>query len=313
MLDRLICLRSLSALLVAVPLLTVTAQRPARAQAQSQNEKEDASDEGGGSEDEDAAKPDPDQPLVTAGGNYALVNYPLSEVERTLLIPQGVIEAELLYQADLSKDIAFDTNTLTLFARYGVTQLVNARAAFTFDATSPDSAEGVSKDKTKILFLEGEAAIVYDLVDVRAGIDVDFTSSDRTLFDINVGLPVKYRLSNKLALIGLERILTIHTKARVDGGSTTPDLNISLAGELVLIPPLAIILRATLQLVNADGDNRSLPIDLTVQYSVARQFDIGLGLTLTNVAPPSTMVSSSAPSPGALDGRALHLFVQGRL
>jgi hypothetical protein len=312
MLDRLICFRSLSALLVAVPLVTLPALRPAFAQAQSQNEKEDASDEGGGSEDEDAAKPDADQPLVTAGGNYALPNYPLSEVERTLLIPQGVIEAQLRYDADLSKDVAFDTNTLTLIARYGVTQMINARAAFAFDATSR-SIEGVDAAKTKILFLEGEGAIVYDLIDVRAGVDIDFTDSDRTLFDINVGLPIKYRISDKLALIGLERILVIHTKARSDGGSTTPDLDISLAGEFAPIPPLAIILRATLQLVNIDGDNRTLPVELTVQYAVHRQFDIALGVTLTNIAPPSTTVNAMSISPGALDGRALHLYVQGRL
>jgi hypothetical protein len=313
MLDRLISFRSLCALLVAVPLLTVPGLRPAFAQAQSQNEKEDASDEGGGSEEEDAAKPDPDQPLVTAGGNYSLANYPLSEVARTLLIPQGVVEAQLFYQADLSKDVAFDTNTLTFFARYGITQMINARAAFTLDATSHDLGEGQSVPKTKILFLEGEATIVYDLLDVRAGVDINFTSSDKTLFDINVGLPVKYRLSDKLAVIGLEHILVLHTDA-VEGGSKTPDLIISIAGELAPIPPLAIILRATLLLVNADGDKRNLPIDLTVQYAVARQFDIGLGLTLTNVAPPSIPTGSGTSiSPGALDGRALHLYVQGRL
>src|SRR5215470_15769984 len=96
MLARLLTIRTLAMLLLAVPATLVPSHR---AQAQSK-EAEDASDEGGEGEEESAA-PDPNQPVVTAGGNYDIEHIPLSEVQRTLLIPQNGLELQLLYSFDI--------------------------------------------------------------------------------------------------------------------------------------------------------------------------------------------------------------------
>lgn len=302
MLARMNSIRLLASLLLAVPAVMVPGQSRAFAQAKDAAENEDASDEGGEGEE---AKIDPDQPLVTAGGNYGVRNEPLQEVMRTLLQPDGGLELRLDWFADLSSGIEFKTHTFDLLAQYGVTPTNTVRAEASIVAAAPDGAPF----KQKIITLEDEQAIVYDLLDVRVGVQIPLEPD--TQFDITLGLPFKYRLSNKIAVQGLERIIAIHTKS-VGGSTPSPDLTFSIAGQLQILDPLALIVRPQIVLPAASGDNKDLSVEAAIQYTVSNQFDIGFRLILSNLTPPSSSIPTVA-SASALDAREFALYVRGRL
>jgi hypothetical protein len=321
MLARLISVRLFAALLFAIPVVTIPALRSAL--AADDKEKEDETDEGG--EGEDDAKPDLDQPLVTAGGNYGMANFPLTEVERTLLIPQNGLELQLNYATDIRSKAAgstdsqsFKTHTFVITGTYGIGPTTNIFAGFLFDAAAPD---GATKDRAVIAGLE--QAIVYDLLDVAAGAQINFNSpasgSSDTLVDVFIGLPIKYRINKMIAIQGLEKILNIHTKGvpsgvNADGSiktDSTPDFLISVAGVVNPIPQLALILRVGLNLTAASFDQRTLPVELDVQYTLSRALDIGLQVIARNIAPPSG--APGVASLGALDNIGFGLFVRGRM
>jgi len=301
MLVRLLSFRTFAMLLCAVPAVAIPSLPSAHAQ---NKEAEDASDEGGEGE-EDTKAPDPQQPLVTAGGNYSVENEPKSEVDRTLLEADGALELRLDWHANLDSGVEFKTHNLDLLARYGITQTNEGRAEFNFTAAHADTVA-----KTNRLTLEDEQAIVYDLLDVRAGIDVPLDPD--TTVDIALGLPFKYRFTNKIAILGLERIIAIHTKS----GSGSPDLTLTLAGEAQIIPELVLIVRPQIFLLNASGDAKDLSVEAAIQYTVSQQIDIGFRLILSNLTP----VSKPSPTPGglastasAIDAREFAFFIRGRL
>jgi hypothetical protein len=296
-------------LLLAVPAVSLPSLRIAQAESK---EAEDASDEGGEGEEESTA-PDPTQPAVTAGGNYDMAHFPLSEVQRTLLIPEQGLELGLEYDFDLqtkatgdSMSQSFKTHTFILAAEYGIGPTTNLFGAFAFDAAAPD---GVAKDRRVAAGVE--QAIVFDLLDFAGGLIIDFADGGDTLVDVTAGLPVKYRINDKIAILALEDILHIHAK-KPDGADSTPDLIISIAGEACPIEQLAVILRASLNLSAASFDKRKLPVELTVQYTLNRQFDIGLDIVAKNVAPPSS-ATAAAKSLSALDNLGMGLFIRARL
>jgi hypothetical protein len=239
---------------------------------------------------------DKDQPPVTAGGLYTIETFPRSEHARTLTLPQGILEFIGEIGFDLSEGRAFKTFNPVIGARYGLSDTFQVEAGADLSFSSFESPglgkfgvgnSSIAPADTIALWAAAEIALSYDLVDARVAlfvpVDPDF------LLDIAVGLPFKFRLNEKIAIMGLEEILIIHTAdgADVDGDVDTPDLQISAAGLLQVIEPLAVIVRATL-FVGAFkfSDQRRLPVDLDVQYSVSNQFDIGIGVSLTNLAPP---------------------------
>jgi hypothetical protein len=292
-------------LLCAVPSVVLPSLHSAYAQ---NKEAEDASDEGGDGE-EDTKAPDPTQPIVEAGGNYSQDRTPQNEVDRTLLEAEGGLELRLDWHADLRKDVEFKTHVFELLARYGVSQTNEARAGLDFMAAAP---EGV--DKVSILRLEDEQALVFDLLDVRAGLAVAFGGGD-TIVDIVAGIPFKYRITNKIAILGLERIIAIHA-AKPDGASGTPDLNFSLTGELQIIPKLVIYVKPGIFLGHASGDEKDLSVEVGVQYTVAPAIDIGFRLLLDQLTPPSTSVSGgtgAVAQASAIDARSFAFYIRGRL
>lgn|SRR5262249_52651046 len=311
MLARLLTIRTLATLLLAVP-ATLVPSRSAQAQSK---EAEDASDEGGEGSEEDPAKPDPDQPIVEAGGNYSQDRTPVNEVDRTLLEAEGGLELRLDWHADLSKDIAFKTHHLDLLGRYGIAQTNEVRANINFEAAAPDGV-----NKTHVLTLEDEQAIVFDLLDVRAGVDVNFGDGIDTTVDVALGLPFKYRITNKIAIVGLERIIAIHTSKGGADSVPAPDFTLTLAGELQVIPKLVVIVRPQIffspDRKDADGNAyKDVSVEAAVQYTVASAFDIGFRLILDNLTPPS--MPSATPggatsAANAIDAREFAFYIRGR-
>jgi hypothetical protein len=247
---------------------------------------------------------DPNQPKATAGGVYSLATYPLSEVERTLILPQGVAEVRADIGIDMSKGQTFETWTLRLFGRYALSDTFELQAGVSqLQFIVPDEA-----DNAVALFAGVELALAYDLIDLRAGVEIPVAPD--FLFNIVVGLPVKFRISPKIAIVALEKIITIHTSSPVEGADVPkPDLTISVGGIAQIMEQLAIILRAEiiLQAFETDAAHRLVPLELDLQYTLSNMFDLGLGLRLENF-----LQKDPADKIVPFDNRSLLLFARVR-
>ena len=261
-------------------------------------------------------KRDEDQPAVTAGGLYGLDTYPRSEHARTLTLPQGILELIAELHIDLTESVAFETFVPVIGVRYGISDSfqLEAGAAFSFSSaddmvlskTGGGPSGGVAAGDSIGVFAAAEIALAYDLVDVRLGVNIPV--DPEFLFDIVVGFPVKFRVNDKIAILGLEELLIIHT-GDGDGidGTDKPDLNLSVAGLYQVIEPLAVVVRASLFVEEFKfSDKRKLPVDLDVIYAISNQFDLGIGVSLTNLAPPENQGSPT-------DSRAFRIWGRFRI
>lgn len=249
--------------------------------------------------------PDPNQPATTSGGLYTLDTFPLKEIERTLTMTEGVFELRPTLTAGLDKGETFERWTVGLGARYGLQDTIELQAGTDLTLAAPDGA-----GKPKSFFVAGEIALKYDTVDVRAGIslpvDPDF------LFDIFVGLPVRLRLGPKLAIVGLEEVIIIHT-IKPDGATETPkpDLNISLAGIIQLMDQLAVFVRGTVLVVGFD-QRAQIPVQVDVQYSVSNILDIGLQFVLRDLRFQTRVSTELDPESKPFDQKSIGLFARFR-
>jgi hypothetical protein len=268
-------------------------------------------------EEEIPDKPDEDQPAVTTGGLYSLATYPRSEHARTLTMTEGVLEIGVELGIDLTEAVVFETYNPVIGARYGLSDSFQLEAGVDLSFSSAEFSpglpsklgvgpSGVAPFDSVALWAGAEIAIAYDLVDFRI---VAFVPVDpEFLFDIALGLPFKFRVNPKIAILGMEEVLIIHTgDTDGDGETNKPDLHLSLAGLYQVIDPLAIIVRASLYVGEFKfSEQRRLPIDLDILYSISNQFDVGVGVTLTNLVPPG---EGSSPT----DQRAFRIFGRFRI
>src|SRR4051812_5212002 len=112
MLARLIRIHSLLAVLATMLALRLPAH------AADQDETESDTEEEAGEGSADAA--DPNQPSVYSGGRYTIVNFPVSELDRTLTLVQGVLELRADLGILMDRGATFDIWALLLQGRYGI-------------------------------------------------------------------------------------------------------------------------------------------------------------------------------------------------
>jgi hypothetical protein len=125
----------------------------------------DDADEKGGDEDkgdDDENGPEEGQPKVTAGGLFTLKTYPQRENERPLTMTQGMTQVRLALGTDLSAKGAFGTFGANLEAIYGATDNFSIIGGIT-DAYN---------FKQFGFYAGFEAALVYDLLDIRVAANV---------------------------------------------------------------------------------------------------------------------------------------------
>jgi hypothetical protein len=294
MVARLVSLRLLAMASVAVLALVVPAPR---AFAQEDDEGGKKAAKGGGDEGEEegeeGGKADKDQPKVTAGGLFTMETYPLNEVERPLTITIGIVELRADLVFDISKDVAFKTDLFNLSGRYGLLDTLELQVGANFTIAAPD---GVSKPVSIQAGIE--QAIVYDLVDAR--LTLSLPVNPKVTLDIIGGFPVKYRLNDKIAILALEKLITLHTS-----DDTTPDLTIGVGGVFQALDNLAIIARGEVDLVHFDPDQMAIPVEVDVQYTPSNHIDFGLEFRLGNLK------ASDPASP--FDQRSFGLFARARL
>ena len=308
MLARLISIRTLAVALAA--LLGSTAV----AVAQEEEEESTVEEEGGSGLD--PVKIDPNQPAVTSGGRYSIVTFPLSELDRTLLLVDGVLELRADIDILMTKKQTFDVWTLNAAGRYGIGDTLEIQAGGSFQLVVPS---GGKRAITPFAAVEG--SIMYDLLDWRAGVAIP-TQPDVTV-DIFFGLPLKVRvLKDRIAILALEKILTIHTRSFDKDGTgpggdelQKPDLTISVGALVQVLKQLAIILRGEIQSVGFEGDI-VVPVQLDLQYTINNQMDVGATLRLYNLNKSQGMSVENCTTIdclGRFDQRSIAFFFRFRI
>jgi hypothetical protein len=299
-------------------------------------------DDGGGGgdddDDDDEEEADKDQPAVTAGGLFTKKTYPIAELERPLTLTGGIAEVRGGIDIDMSNEGAFETWNVKLDGRYGMQDNVELQFAFAqrLLTAEPDETTGAlsfaaARPKTSAE-VGLEFAIAYDLVDFRTLLvvpafgDEDTEHGIKHDFDLGLafGFPFRYKPKENVAVVALEKLMTIHLVPQdkqvmqMDGTFKTessvpkPDLTIGVGIVFQALPPLALILRGELIIPEFNfKDNRRVPATLAVQFTPARNVDIGGEFTLGNVAPVKPEGATEDPSP--FDDRSLLLFGQFRL
>ncbi|MCG8423458.1 MAG: hypothetical protein MJE77_36625 [Proteobacteria bacterium] len=269
---------------------------------------DDDDDDDGDEEEED----DEPQPAVTAGGMFTKTTYPVSELERTLLVIGGMFEARAGFDIDVGDQTAFDVWRFKLDARYGVQDNVELQGGANLLLTRGD----VTVTRLHEIFMGVEAGLYFETVNVRllgqltiddtvaqgeTGTDVDVG------FDLIGGVPFRYRFNEKIAIIALDKILTVHTT----GGS--PDLTIGVGMVFQIVPNAAAILRAEVTIVEFDTDVVVVPATAAIQFSPNNQFDIGAEFTFSDIkVDDAEMMGMDGTEKKFYDDRSLLLFGQAR-
>src|SRR5262249_24434693 len=85
-------------------------------------------------------------------------------------------------------------------------------------------------------------------------------------------------------IVALERILVIHTGSPVEGASTPkPNIDVSLGGIFQILPNLAAVLRAEVDLNIDEPSLSTIPIEIGVQYTPMTILDCGMFARLENL------------------------------
>lgn len=243
--------------------------------ADDDEEEEDEDDEGGDDEDEggdeeEEEEEDPEQPPITAGGLYTLQTYPQGEIQRPLTMTMGLTELKLGVGFDISNKTAFETFGAALEARYGLQDHVELQAGFS----------GYQNFDVLQAYAAFEGAIVYDLIDFRAGLQLDKVPGS-TNFGIALGFPFRYAPKPQVAVVALETAFEIQFDSKPDA---TPNIGVIIQPA----PIFAVIVKAAVRVVDFDFSetNLSIPATIELQLSPSNKLDAGLRFRFPNLKPP---------------------------
>jgi hypothetical protein len=278
---------------VAWPVHVAVAQGDDEDEDEDEDEGDDeGDDDGGGSEEEEEEEEDKDQPDLTSGGMFTLKTYPVSELERPLTITEKVFQGRLGLGIDVAAKTAFQGYGLNADVKYGfrdhVMGIAGFNNAYNFNAVT--------------VYAGIEAALAYDFIDFRTAFkmhrpafatptaedpDKFEYSSGEFKFSVDLGFPFRYKATKEIAIIALDTFMTFDFNEE-NGNKVTPDLNPSLGIATNPIPPVSIVLFATLQVVDFDttADNFVIPATARVQFSPSRKLDLGLEFSFLNMKPP---------------------------
>jgi hypothetical protein len=274
--------------LVPLPLALVTAPSSAFAKDDDDDEDEDEDeDDEGGDEDEDD-----EQPPVTAGGLFTKKTWPTAELERPLTILGGMAEVRAGIDFDVSKGTAFEIFFANLDVKYGLKDWVELQAGGRFGLAAP---EGVTLPTSIYFGIEG--AIAYDLANIR--LLAEMPLDPKFKFDLVFGVPFRYKVKPNIAIIALDKILTIHTGSVAPAGGgeeefEKPDLTIGVGIIFQATPQLAVLARGEIILAQVDPDLIAIPATIAAQFSPNNKVDIGLEARLANVKPETRFDQRSA-------------------
>lgn len=293
---------SMSLILVAgtsVALYPVLDTSQAWAQDDDEEDDEDDEDEDdeGGDEDEEEGEEDEGQPVVTAGGLYTIKTYPQGEIQRPLTLTKGLIEARAGVGFDISNETAFDTFGAEAGVRYGLQDHMELQAGF----------KGISNFDVIQAYAAFEGAIVYDLIDFRAGLQLDKVPGS-TNFGLTLGFPFRYAPKPEVAVVALETAFEIQFDSEPDA---TPNIGIVVQPA----PIFAVVVKAGLRVpdFNFATENIAIPASVDLQLSPSNRLDVGMQFSFPNLKPADPDGDGAAEAPAFYDSRFLLFFAQYRL
>jgi hypothetical protein len=269
-------------------------------------EDEDSDDEGGdddegGGDDEEEGDEEEGQPPITAGGLYTIKTYPQGEIQRPLTMTQGITELKAGIGFDISNKTAFETFGLSLDGRYGLQDHVELQGGF----------KGINNIKDISAYAAFEGAIVYDLVDFRAGLELvsaKVGDTRETEFGVTLGFPFRYAVKPQLAIVALETAFQIQFDSKPDA---VPNIGIVVQPA----PIFAAIIRAGLRIKDFDfsSTNVAIPATVDLQLSPTNKLDAGLQFSFPNLKPADPDGDGPIEAPKFYDSRFLLFFAQLRL
>jgi hypothetical protein len=235
---------------------------------------------------------------------------------------------------DLSALDAFETWRIPLGAKIGLRDHVELQVGVDFLLVTSNAQKQLFEDfgwllpplDAFILNVGLESALYYDLVDFKIGLDLPinpgvpgnprpectedpadlcgFTPPVPFTFDIVVGFPFRWAPKKQFAILGLDKLFTVHT---IGGGK--PDLTASIGFLIQPIDLLALFLRGEFIVPEFNTNYLLIPAAFTAQFSPNNRFDIGLEFMFANVKPTPF---DEAQDIGPFDRRFLLLFLQAR-
>jgi hypothetical protein len=291
MLARLLRLRLALLLASFVGFATVLHAFPSSAWAQDDDDDDDDDDDGGGGGGDDDDDDETPQPPVTSGGLYTKKTWPITELERPLTVIGGMFEARAGIDIDVSKDTAFEIWRAKLDARYGVKDFLELQGGLSAVLTGDIAAGSLFS-----MYGGFESSIMYDLVDFRFLVELPLDPEFK--FDMTFGFPFRYKPKPNVAIIALDKIMTIHT----DGAK--PDLTIGVGLIFQVIKNFAVLGRGEVTIPQFNTDVIIIPATVAFQFSPNNKFDLGGEFTLGNLK------VSDPVKPW--DQRSLLLYLQAR-
>lgn len=260
-----------------------------------EDEDEDSDDDEGGDDGGDAEEEEEDegQPPITAGGLYVLSTYPQGEIQRPLTMTMGITELKAGVGFDISNKTAFETFGGSLDGRYGLQDHVELQAGF----------KGLDNFRNFTAYAAFEGAIVYDLIDFRAGLQLATAKvgeTRNTEFGVTIGFPFRYAPKPQVAVVALETAFEVQFDSKPDA---TPNVGIIIQPA----PIVAILVKAAVRVADFDfsAENLVVPATIAVQLSPNNKLDVGMEFTF-----PDIKVEDPAKF---YDNRTLLFFGQLRL
>ena len=250
-------------------------------------------------DDEEEEEDDYQQPPYYAGGLYTKKTWPQAELQRNLTLIKGMLEVRAGIDADVSNQTAFEIWRSVVDGRYGVSDTFELQAGFL--AVLAGDIGGL--DNNAEFYLGFENAILFDVVNFRLLAELEYqdVDEDAAAFNFVIGLPMRFRIKDKVGVFALDRLLTVRT----DGEK--PDLTVGIGVLFQPLPIVAGILRGEVQVARANFDQGiSVPATAAVQLSPNNQVDLGLEFSFSNLNQEADMVEW-------YDNRRLLLYGQFRI
>ena len=301
-------------------------------------DEDENSDEEEEEEEEDGEEgEDEDQPPVTAGGLYNMKTWPVAENLRPLTLNRGMLEVKAGFNMDLSALDAFETWRVPISAKYGLRDHLELQFGYDFlmvttrskfDDFEQYGSRQPKLDKMVATFAL-ESALYYDFVDFRLALDFPINPGIKRFerpdcdtivasepcgltppvpftIDIVVGFPFRWAPKKQFAIVGLDKLFTVHT---IGGGK--PDLTTSIGFAIQPLDFLVIFLNAELVVPEFNTNFLLIPASFAAQFSPNNRFDIGLQFGFNNIK-PTVNDENAIPPIGPFDRRFLLLYLQAR-
>jgi hypothetical protein len=252
-------------------------------------------------------------------------SYPLSEALRPLTLPKGMVEIGMSMEVEAGASGRLENSFVRTAARIGLRDRLELDAGLDLLLSASTADREVYRNTGQPtapalddvrLSVAVQFPLHRDVMDFRIGLDVPMNfgapggdpssqlpASDPPSWlelDIVLGMPVRWAVAERWAIIALDRAFTLHLFT-----GSSPEIAVPLG--LIMTPSetTSVILRGEL-LFPQFGEYLSASASAALQFSTTRQVDLGMRLTFAPSAFDSPELEE--PSFDRLDIQTRRLF-----